>query len=238
MKGNLVKLLIAAVVGAGIGLGIGGKLSPKGTPAPKTDLERLQQGNERFAAGKPLHPHQERARRMQTAQNGQEPFAIVLTCSDSRVPPELIFDQGIGDLFVIRVAGNVCDKDQLATIEYGVEHLHASLLVVMGHTKCGAVKAALEAGKLEGALPHLIGKIEPVVQQIKREFPGLKEESLMEKALQQNVLTTIDTIIAQSQIVREYLHEKKLTIVGAIYDIETGKVEWLNPPEGENAHER
>ncbi len=106
-------------------------------------MARLEAGNRRFCAGQSLHPQQQAERREETATQGQHPFAIVLSCSDSRVPPELLFDQGIGDLFVVRVAGNVAATDEIATIEYGAEHLGAQLCVVMGHSRCGAVTAVI-----------------------------------------------------------------------------------------------
>jgi len=110
--------------------------------SPKEAHDRLAQGNARYVAGKAKHPRQDAATRKHLT-SGQQPFATVLSCSDSRVPPELVFDQGIGDLFVVRVAGNIGGEDDLGSIEYAVEHLHTSLIVVMGHEKCGAVTAAL-----------------------------------------------------------------------------------------------
>src|SRR5207237_5372942 len=115
----------------------------KETGAPLTPdqaLSRLVAGNQRFVAHKPTHPHEDLARRHDLA-GSQHPFAVVLSCSDSRLPPELVFDQGLGDLFVIRVAGNITDAAVIGSIEYAVEHLHAPLIVVLGHEKCGAVTA-------------------------------------------------------------------------------------------------
>ena len=109
---------------------------------PDQALTQLLRGNERFVAGWPDHPNQSARRRREVSDSGQQPFAIILSCSDSRVPPEIIFDQGLGDLFVIRVAGNIIDDAILGTIEYAVEHVHAPLVMVLGHDKCGAVTAA------------------------------------------------------------------------------------------------
>ncbi len=126
-------------------------------------LHLLLAGNERFAAGKPEHPHTDLSRVESTAKNGQAPFAAVLSCADSRVPVETVFDRGVGDLFVVRVAGNVADSGTLASVEYAAEHLHTPLVVVMGHTQCGAVKAAVDNAQLDGSLPALIDLIRPAV---------------------------------------------------------------------------
>ena len=133
-------------------------------------LQRLMEGNARYAAGKAQHPREDAARRAETA-SAQKPFAIVLTCADSRVAPELVFDQGLGDIFVIRVAGNVADDDVQASIEYSVEHLNTNLILVMGHQNCGAVKAALGTGELPGHLAGLIERIRPAVE-ASRALPG------------------------------------------------------------------
>src|SRR5262245_36848791 len=119
-------------------------------------LTLLKEGNSRFATGKSQHPHHDAERRSSTVAQGQEPFATVLGCSDSREPVELIFDRGVGDLFVVRVAGNVAGTSELASMEYGVGHLNTPLLIVMGHTKCGGVAAAVKAAALNGNLraPH------------------------------------------------------------------------------------
>src|SRR5688572_4328071 len=129
-------------------------------------LTALKDGNTRYIAGKPIHPNQDAARRT-TVAKGQNPFATVLTCSDSRVPVELLFDQGLGDTFVVRVAGNVSDTDEVGSIEYGVGHLNTPLLVVMGHTSCGAVKAVLEGLQVHGSIPALVDNITPAIAQAK-----------------------------------------------------------------------
>ena len=117
------------------------------TLTPDRALTQLLRGNERFVAGWPDHPNQSARRRREVSEAGQHPFAIILSCADSRVPPEIIFDQGLGDLFIVRVAGNVLDDVVLGTIEYAVEHLQVPLVMVLGHDKCGAVTAAVEGGK-------------------------------------------------------------------------------------------
>ena len=125
-------------------------LAPEHGPgiSPQQAMERLREGNARFQSAKSIHPDLGPARLRQTAEEGQHPFATILTCSDSRVPPELVFDQGVGDIFVVRVAGNVCGEDEAGTIEYGADHLKTPLLVVLGHSRCGAVTAVATDAKL------------------------------------------------------------------------------------------
>ncbi len=129
-------------------------------------LKNLTDGNARFVSGTATHPHQDQKRLAETV-SAQHPFAIVVGCSDSRVPPEVIFDQGIGDIFVVRTAGEVMDNATLGSIEYGVEHLGAPLVVVLGHDSCGAVKAAVEGGEAEGQIAYLVEAIKPAVDQAK-----------------------------------------------------------------------
>src|SRR5215469_7214849 len=127
-------------------------------------LAKLMEGNKRYSSNKEQHPDESLARRRELQQS-QQPFAVILSCADSRVPPELIFDQGLGDLFVIRVAGNIAADDDLASIEYSVEHLHTKLVLVLAHEKCGAVTAAIEGGKAPGHLKTLVSAIQPSVEE-------------------------------------------------------------------------
>ena len=138
-----------------------GPTDPSARLLRDASLMLLREGNARFAMGTPQHPHQDAERRAATAAQGQEPFATILACSDSRDPVELIFDRGVGDLFVVRVAGNVAGESELATVEYGVGHLNTPLLIVMGHTKCGAVTAVVKEAELHGHLLTLAKKIKP-----------------------------------------------------------------------------
>lgn len=197
-------------------------------------LHLLSAGNERFAAGKPEHPHTGLSRVESTAKNGQAPFAAVLSCADSRVPVETVFDRGVGDLFVVRVAGNVADSGTLASIEYAAEHLHTPLVVVMGHTQCGAVKAAVDDAKLDGSLPALIDLIRPAVSEVRKRNPGASEKELFNDAIKQNVRQQIADCVEKSPIVRRLVRSGKVKIVGALYKIETAQVEWLD----DNAEKR
>jgi carbonic anhydrase len=187
----------------------------------------LREGNARFVAGKMEHPNLGYERRTATAAQGQAPFATIVTCSDSRVPVEYIFDRGIGDLFVVRVAGNVCDTDETGTVEYGVGHLHTPLVVVLGHEKCGAVKAVATGESVHGCLPKLVDNILPAVEQARRENPRSSGEPLFSAAVRCNVWRSIQDLLSRSSEVRELVSAGKVQVVGAVYDIESGAVSWL-----------
>jgi carbonic anhydrase len=198
-------------------------------PGPTADkaLAMLKKGNARFVAGAMTHPDQGRAR-LKALAAGQQPFATILSCSDSRVPPEVIFDQGLGDLFVVRVAGNVADPVNLGSVEYAAEHLGVPVVVVLGHHKCGAVKAtseAVEAGaKVEGNLGAIVGEISPAVEEA-RKSPG--KEGLVNDAAHANVKRTAAAMLERSPPLRKLVEEGRIKIVGAVYDLDTGVIEWL-----------
>lgn len=187
-------------------------------------LTLLKEGNIRYTDGKSFHPNLEFARRTELATAGQEPMATILACSDSREPVELIFDRGVGDLFVVRVAGNVAGLSELATVEYGVAHLGTPVLIVMGHSKCGAVTAAVKGGELHGHLPSLISLIKPACDKARLSAP---EEEVIPRAIELNVWQQVENIFAKSSVVRESIAAGKVQIVGAVYDIASGKVQWL-----------
>lgn len=195
-------------------------------PTPEQALGMLREGNGRFVAGTEQHLNSSAARRAEVAAS-QSPFAILLSCADSRVPVERVFDRGIGDLFVIRVAGNVSDTDEIGTIEYGVGHLHAPLVVVMGHTACGAVKAVASGAEVHGSIPGLVDNIIPAVEWVKKNRPELKGDDLINAAIEANVWQSIDDLISHSPEVREHLQQGKIDIVGAVYDLASGKVRFL-----------
>ncbi|MCE1246804.1 MAG: carbonic anhydrase [Firmicutes bacterium] len=198
-------------------------------------LDSLMKGNERFIAGKPAAKEVGDVARKELVK-GQHPIATILTCSDSRVPPEHIFDKGLGEIFVIRTAGNITDKVCLGTIEYGVEHLHTPVFMIMGHSNCGAVKATIEAtaheekaGHAEGNIGTLIETIKPAVEKAKKEDP--KHEHLADKSIEENVKLVYQTILAKSPVVKKLAAEKKIKIVLAVYSLETGKVTIIGEPE-------
>jgi carbonic anhydrase len=185
-------------------------------------IAELGAGNQRFVRGEPSRLRRDIERREQLAA-GQHPFAVIVGCSDSRVPPELIFDQGLGDLFVIRIAGNVVDDGALASIEYAVEHLGAQLIVVLGHERCGAVAAVVGGGHLGGHLETLANAIRPAVDAAKLEHPT----DLLDAAVVANVQRVVRQLTASQPVLAEYRH-KGLEIVGARYDLDSGAVEF-NP---------
>ena len=207
---------------------------PAAVSGGETPLDRLKAGNAHFAEDKPVHPHQSAARRTEVV-GGQHPFATVLSCSDSRVPAELAFDQGLGDIFVVRVAGNVADVDELGTVEYGVDHLETPVLVVMGHTKCGAVTAVAKHVEVHGHIPELVDNIVPAVEAARAKAPDAKEDELIDLAIRENVFVSISDIITNSEPVRARLKAGKVEIVGALYHLDDGKIEWLGRHPDEKA---
>jgi len=196
---------------------------------PDAALTMLKTGNTRFFSGKPQYPHQDLARRSMTALQGQQPVASVLSCSDSRAPVELIFDQGVGDLFVVRVAGNVAGQDEIASLEYAGDHLGTPLLVVLGHTKCGAVTAVVQDAHLHGSLPALAAKIKPAVAKTRTAHKDLKGDPLVAAAIKANIHQAMADLSGKSRIIRDLVKAGKLQIIGALYDLESGRVEWLGP---------
>jgi carbonic anhydrase len=221
---SVLILVLAAVLAApALASGAGSGLSADDS------LRLLKEGHARYLAGKPRHPHQGRERRALTSAQGQHPLAAVLTCSDSRVPPEIIFDQGIGDIFIVRVAGNVAAPDEVGSIEYAVDHLATPLVVVLGHTQCGAVSAVVDDAKLPPNLAALVEPIKPAVAKAREDNPGAAKDALLAAAIRDNVWQAIADLLQQSPMVREKVREGKLKVLGALYDLDTGQVQWLGP---------
>ena len=200
--------------------------SDEPTVAPAEAMHRLVDGNERFVHQTMTAAHQDAARREALAK-GQRPFAIVLGCADSRVPPELVFDQGLGDLFVIRVAGEVAPAEVLGSIEYAVEHLGCRAVVVLGHERCGAVEAALQlpAGTApEGNLGELLKDVLPAIEKIDRNAPDA-----LDAAVKANAKAVAQTVVARSKVVGDMARQGALVVTPARYDLDTGKVEFMEP---------
>jgi carbonic anhydrase len=192
-------------------------------------LQKLMDGNKRYVSGDLAKKNIGDDRRKELLK-GQKPFAIVITCSDSRVPPELLFDQGLGDIFVIRVAGNVVDQIELGSIEYGAEHLNAPLLILLGHSKCGAVKATLETkGKAEGNIGAIVKKIAPAAKAAQKK--GGTEEEILEAAIKGNLGNVYKDLMSKSTIIPHLAKEGKLKIVAAEYSLATGQVEMVDLPK-------
>jgi carbonic anhydrase len=189
----------------------------------------LKAGNARYVEGKSQHPHQDRVRRALTVAQGQHPLAAILTCSDSRAPAEIIFDQGIGDIFVIRVAGNVAATDEIGSIEYAVDLRAVPLVVVLGHTQCGAVGAVLDNTKLSPNIASLLAPIKPAVDKAREANPDAAKEVLLKAAITDNVWQAIDDMLRQSPTIREKARDNQVQVAGALYDLDSGQVQWLGP---------
>ena len=192
------------------------------TPTADEVLARLVTGNERYVKAQMEHPRRGIDRR-QELTSGQKPLAIILGCADSRVSPTVLFDQGLGDLFVIRVAGNVVDTTVLSSIEYAAAFLETPLIVVLGHSNCGAVAAAVDGSDLPGHLPELIKIIEPAVHRA-RDAAG----DLLENAIQANAKRVAYQLATSEPVLAKLVSEGKLKIVSAEYYLEDGRVEWFN----------
>ncbi len=201
---------------------------------PNEVLEKLKNGNQRFVEEKYEHPNLGKERRGLTAEKGQHPYATVLACSDSRVPVEFIFDAGIGDVFVIRVAGNVVNTDEAGSIEYGVEHLHTPVLVVLGHTHCGAVTAVTKNAEVHGNIPPLVENITPAVSKAKEKHGDEFTPELLSSAIENNVWQSIEDLYSISEITKKLVKGGKLKVVGAIYQIEDGTIQWLGEHPGQD----
>lgn len=190
-------------------------------------LARLKEGNARFVTAEPRHPDQGARRRGETARDGQRPFAIVLACSDSRVPVEIIFDAGIGDIFVVRTAGNIVrDAVVAGSIEYAAVYLRVPLLVILGHTECGAIGATIAGVPADGNVRAIQEAIEPVVAELKKAAPRLEGPGLMNAAVIGNARGSKTELLARSDVVRRLSDEGALKIVTAVYNIETGSIDW------------
>lgn len=180
----------------------------------------LMEGNRHFVAGTPKP--RELVRLRHTLSQGQHPKVVVLSCSDSRVAPELLFDKNLGDLFVVRAAGNIADPIELGSIEYAVEHLGSSLLVILGHEKCGAVTAACAGEKMPTAnLQAIVDKISPAVVQARTYAAG---DALLGAAIRENVHQSARDVLAHSEVLRHAEEEGRLSVIEAIYELDAGQV--------------
>ncbi|MBN1141135.1 MAG: carbonic anhydrase [Deltaproteobacteria bacterium] len=213
----------------------GGKEQKKvGKPSPDQALELLKEGNRRFVRGQPQRPNLTPERIIKAGRESQNDhaYATIISCSDSRVPVEHIFDAGIMDLFIVRVAGNVCDTDEAGSIEYGLAHVKTPVLVVLGHTQCGAVTAVTESllghgHALERNIPPLVDNIEPAVKRAMKTYPHLKGKEIIPYAIEENVWVAVEDLFLRSPAVRRIVKEGKAKVVGAIYDVGTGEIAWL-----------
>jgi carbonic anhydrase len=205
--------------------------APKTTLTPEQALERMRRGNADFLADKPRPAEQtNHARRLQIAR-GQAPFAVLVGCSDSRVPPEQLFGVGLGELFIVRNAGNTVDTVALGSIQYGVLVLGAPLVVVLGHERCGAVDAAVSVVQKNATFPGSIGQmIEPIIPAVLRatsSASGLQGERLLDAAVRENVRRTVDRLRSSEPSLMEPLRSGRLKIAGAHYDLDDGRVDFF-----------
>ncbi|MBF0625644.1 MAG: carbonic anhydrase [Magnetococcales bacterium] len=187
----------------------------------------LREGNRRFANRSLRQPNLTVRRQRELADTGQHPFATIISCSDSRVPVEMVFDRGLGDLFVVRVAGNVADTDEIATCEYGIGHLATPLLVVLGHSQCGAVTAVVKQTPLPGKLPLLVDNIQPAVDRARTLITRPDEDALILAAVKENVRQSLADIFRGSEEITRLTQQGRMAAVGGVYHVETGEVEWL-----------
>lgn len=192
--------------------------------SPDSVISLLKEGNAAFVTHKEHH-RDAIAQLKESARDGQHPLAIVLSCIDARVPVELIFDKGVGDIFVTRVAGNVTSPDILGSMEYACEHSGSKVVVVMGHTNCGAVHSACE-NVHAGNMTQMLAKIQPAIDECKAK--GTSEAELENAVVYTNVRNMISSVRSGSSILSELEEEGKVKVIGAVFDLETGKVEFLN----------
>jgi carbonic anhydrase len=230
MKRTAILLLLSLLL---TGLALASSPEVK-KPSPDEVLASLKAGNIRFVEGKSQNPHTDSARLIQAGKESQAnyAYATIISCSDSRVPVERIFDAGIMDIFVVRVAGNVIDTDEAGSIEYGLAHVNTPVLVVLGHTQCGAVTAVTQAvhghgHPLEFNIPPLVDNIEPAVKRAIAANPTLEGDAVVPAATEENVWQGIEDLFMRSPATRTLVQERKVKVVGAIYEVGTGKVLWL-----------
>jgi carbonic anhydrase len=218
--------------------------------SPADAISRLKEGNGRFTAGNLQHPHESTEERTYMATNsyenasmlflgmtdaqaakrrtelakGQHPFAIIVSCSDSRVPPEIVFDQGLGDLFICRVAGNVINDENLGSIEYAVDHLGTHLILVLGHQRCGAVQAAKETIAAKGKAP---GHIESLVTAIKPAVEATAKDDL-DVTIKANVKNVVQALRSSTPILKAKVDSGEIRVIGGYYSLDTGAVTFLD----------
>jgi carbonic anhydrase len=215
---NRMILVLALAALGGRSRAEAGQESGQELAAPETVWKDLEAGNRRYREAVAAHPRQDSGRRASLSAS-QHPKAVVLSCSDSRVPPEIVFDQGLGDLFVIRVAGNVVCPETLASVEYAVEHLGVVLVVVMGHKRCGAVQAALEGGHHEGHLDQLLEGVT-----VPSRAGGPVTPEACDVAVRGNVKAVVGKLRSSAPVLTGLISERGLKILGAYYDLDSGEV--------------
>lgn len=241
MKSSLIHHFSYLALVVTLILGFAGPLfaqNSTSTPAPPTKetqaamtsdsaLAELKAGNARFMAGQPAQ--RDHRADIKTTASGQYPFAVVLSCLDSRVPIEIVLDQGIGDIFSARVAGNVLDNDILGSMEFGCKASGAKLIAVIGHTSCGAIKGAIDGVEM-GSLTNVLGKIKPAISEVPAAITPRTSKNLefVDKVAEANVRLVMQQIREKSPILREMMDKHQIGLVGGIYDLSTGEVHFFD----------
>jgi carbonic anhydrase len=196
---------------------------------PDEALKKLLDGNRNYVSNQMTINESSSPAKRQALTSAQHPFAVILCCSDSRVPPEIIFDKGLGEIFVVRVAGNVTNPIIIGSIEYALEHLGSSLIMVLGHSRCGAVTAAVDAaGHQSGNIGAIIEAIGPAVQLARKETKENNKSDLVEAAIDFNIKLAARSLLEQSPVIRSFVDSGKIKIVTAKYHLDDGKVSLLS----------
>ena len=199
--------------------------------AATSPMNRLQSGNGRFVSGHPLHPD-ESVDRIKELKKGQSPFAVIISCSDSRLPPELVFDQGLGDIFSIRTAGNVIGDYELGSIEYAVEHLHCKLIVVLGHENCGAIQAYATAGE-EKHEDHIQSLIDYIAAEEEEKMVSKNQRSNIDTLVIANIRHGVNFLKSSLPILKPLIDKNEVEVIGAYYDLDAGMVIFQDSPVGQ-----
>ena len=187
-----------------------------------TPLDKLKTGNERFISGHPVHPD-ETLDRIRELKKGQDPFVVVISCSDSRLPPELIFDQGLGDVFSIRTAGNVIGDYELGSIEYAVEHLHCKLIVVLGHENCGAIQA-YATSENEKHNDHIQSLVDYIAAEEEEKIVPDSLRSNIDTLVKANIVHAVNLLRSSTPVLKPLVDKNEIKIIGAYYDLDSGNV--------------
>ncbi|MFS0756908.1 carbonic anhydrase [Noviherbaspirillum sp. 1P10PC] len=223
-----------AALGAALAGNVQAATGKKTDLTPTQALALLKEGNEKFVTDSPLRSAQGRERRLEIAR-GQTPMAVLVSCSDSRVPPELLFGRGLGELFIVRNAGNTVDTVAQGSIEYAVAELGVPLIVVLGHERCGAVDAAVSVVEKNASFPGSIGQmVEPILPAVLKARAALagkepySHEDLLDASVRQNVMRIVERLRKSEAMLLEPLRSKRLMVVGARYDLDDGNVEFFD----------
>ena len=194
----------------------------KGQDTALAPLDKLKVGNEKFVSGHPVHPD-ETLDRIRELKKGQNPFVVIISCSDSRLPPELIFDQGLGDVFSIRTAGNVIGDYELGSIEYAIEHLHCKLIVVLGHENCGAIQAYATSGN-EKHNDHIQTLVDYIAAEEEEKIVPDSLRSNIDTLVKANIVHAVNLLRSSTPILKSLVDKNEIKIIGAYYDLDSGNV--------------